>query len=102
MNIVEIILGIFSVLLVFLSYYISVRQTLQEKVGDAINEAEKTDLIGEEKMAYAVEQIYQLVPTMFKPILTKPVIEGIVQQLFDKMQDFAKKQKNDKKTKSED
>jgi hypothetical protein len=102
MNIFEIILGIFSVLLVFLSYYISVRQTLQEKVGDAINEAEKTDLIGEEKMAYAVEQIYQLVPTMFKPILTKPVIEGIVQQLFDKMQDFAKKQKNDKKTKNED
>jgi hypothetical protein len=102
MNIVEIILSIFSVLLVFLSYYISVRQTLQEKVGDAINEAEKTDLIGEEKMAYAVEQIYQLVPTMFKPILTKPVIEGIVQQLFDKMQDFAKKQKNDKKTKTED
>lgn len=102
MNIIEIILGILSILLVFLSYYISVRKTLQEKVGDAINEAEKTDLIGEEKMAYAVEQIYQLVPTMFKPILTKPAIEGIVQQLFDKMQDFAKKQKNDKKTKNED
>jgi hypothetical protein len=92
MEIIEIILGIFTIVLTFISYYYAVKNNLQKAAGDAVNSAERNELEGKEKMAIAVEQIYDIVPTVLKPLFTREMIEKIVQEVFDKMQAFAKKQ----------
>lgn len=94
MNVVNVILGITAVMLTLVNYYYSVKSRLQRNAGDAINEAELSEFDGEDKMKIAVFQIKQLVPDLFKPLFTDEVIEKIVQEVFDKMQDFAKKQVN--------
>lgn len=90
----EIFLSILSIFITFFGYYLLVRSELQKNAGDAINFAEKTSLKGQEKMNVAVAQIYELVPIAFKPIFTTELIKKIVQEAFDKMQEFAKKQVN--------
>ena len=92
MKILEIVLGALTVILIFISYYLSVKSSLQKIAGDAINNAETYDLDGKEKMKVAVSQISQLVPTVLKPFFKDEIIETIVQCAFDKMQEFAKKQ----------
>ena len=94
MKTLQIVLSALTVILIFINYYFSVKSSLQKSAGDAINNAENCDLDGKEKMKVAVSQISKLVPTVLKPFFTDEVIETILQGVFDKMQEFAKKKVN--------
>ena len=93
---IEIILVILSILCsgvaIFISYYLSVKKMIESSVVDAINMAEELDAMGAEKMAAAVETIYELVPVIVKPFISRQMIEVIVQTSFDKIEEYALKQ----------
>lgn len=92
----EIILQVlFLVVTVFfglLSYYIHIRRKLEKDALDAINDAEQTDKIGAEKMKQAVETVYSALPVTVKPFISKSLIEMVIQNVFDKVEEYAKKQ----------
>ena len=79
-----------------LSAYWKANKKLQEKVANAINEAEiefsEQQKAGEAKMEYAIDIVYSYVPTIFKPLITKEFIRSLIQAVFDEMANFAKKQ----------
>ena len=92
-TILTIVFGILALGTTFLSYYLSIKSKIQEAAEDAINTAEELDKIGEEKMAIAVDQVYDLIPAAIKPFLSKATIEILVQATFDRMEEYALKQK---------
>lgn len=92
-TILSIIFGIISVIAVFASYYFNIKSKIQEAAEDAINAAEELDAIGAEKMKAAVDYVYGLIPAAFKPFLTKEAIQQVIQFTFDRMKEYALKQK---------
>lgn len=93
---VEIILIVASIICTFVAavigYYLHIKKLIQESALDAINKAEDTDLIGEEKMQDAVESIYSLLPVVAKPFIHKEMLEIVIQKVFDKVEEYAQKQ----------
>lgn len=92
-TILTIIFAILAVLGVFLSYYFHVKAKVYAETENAVNNAEQDDKTAAEKMAFAVDQIYSIVPVALKPLFSKKLIEKIVQKAFDKIEEYAKKQK---------
>lgn len=89
---INVALSILAVVVTFFSYYLAVKNKIEEAAKDAINAAEDLELIGQEKMQIAVEQVYNVIPSMMKPVFPKSFIEQIIQEVFDKMVEFAEKQ----------
>lgn len=90
---------VFAVLAIassFLSYYFHVKAKVYAETENAVNEAEQDDKTAEEKMAFAVNQIYAVVPAALKPFFPRKAIERIVQKAFDKIEEYAKKQRKNK------
>ena len=81
---------------VCLGYYIDIKKKLETGAVDAINKAEQTDYHGAEKMQYAVDIVYNIVPKVLKPLFSKTIIEVIIQGVFDKMEEYAIQQVKDK------
>lgn len=75
-----------------LGYYQFIRKKIEEEALDAINKAEDTDKIGKEKLQDAVETVYSLLPPVAKPFVSKQFIEMVIQQVFDKVEEYAQKQ----------
>lgn len=73
-------------------YYQSVKKKIEEEALDAINKAEDTDKTGEEKMREAVATVYGMIPIIAKPFINEKVIEAIIQSIFNKVEEYAKKQ----------
>ena len=96
----EYILTILSIVctlvLVIIGYYQFIKKKIEEDALDAINKAEDTDKIGKEKLQDAVETVYSLLPPVAKPFVSKQFIELIIQQVFDKVEEYAQKQLNKK------
>ena len=92
----EIIVTIVSIVCTIVSilcgYYIYIRKKIEQEALDAINKAEDTDKIGKEKMAEAVETIYNILPACVRPFISKDMIELVVQGVFDKMEEYVRKQ----------
>lgn len=76
-----------------LSYYFYLKAKITNAAIDAINTAEDTDKVKEEKMAIAIDEIKKIIPSAIKPFITDSMIEAIIQHSFDKIEEFAKKQK---------
>ncbi len=93
MNILTVIFAILAVAGIFLSYYFHVKAKIYSETENAVNNAEQDDKVAAEKMTLAVDQIYGIVPTVLKPLFTRKVIEKIVQKAFDRIEEYAKKQK---------
>ena len=96
--ILQLVLLVVTVFFGLLSYYIHIRRTLEKEALDAINDAEKTDKIGAEKMKQAVETVYSALPVAVKPFISKSLIETVIQGVFDKVEDYARKQSEKEKT----
>ena len=92
-EIFSVIFGLISVLLSFIGYYFYVKSELYRRTEDAVNNAETQETLGREKLKIATEQLYMTVPALFKPFFTKEQVELIVQNAFDKIEEYAKKQK---------
>jgi len=76
----------------FIGYYLYIKREIESRVPDAINGAEDTGMAGAEKFEEAVATIYALIPAVVKPFITRTLVEELVQSVFDKMEDYAKKQ----------
>ena len=92
----EIIITIVSIICTIVSilcgYYIYIRKKIEQEALNAINKAEDTDKVGKEKMAEAVETIYNILPACVRPFISKDMIEIVVQDVFDKMEEYVRKQ----------
>lgn len=92
MMVVEIIFGVVTLLAMFVSYYFYVKGVLISAASGAIDSAEATDKVGEEKFKMVCEQLKSLIPAVMKPFINDTLIEVIVQGTFDAIESFAKKQ----------
>lgn len=95
-NIYSIIVTIGLVVLGFISSYFKSRKDLVAKAGEWINIAEENyksaTKSGSEKMSFVVETLFNILPSPMRIFITKPMIEEIVQNVFDQAQEFANKQ----------
>ena len=69
--------------------YQRVRGDSAAAVSGFIAEAEKTGLLGSEKMALVVGWLYEMIPLPFKKILNKGSLENLAQKIFDYMKKYA-------------
>ncbi len=90
--IISIILGVLAAVASFVGYYFYIRSKLAKAAAGAVNDAEKEDKTGAEKLQIAVDQVYALVPAVLKPIISRDIVQGLVQAAFDKIEEYAKKQ----------
>ena len=100
-QIIDIVLGVLAVLISFVGYYFYIRAKINKAATDAVNDAEEPDKIGAEKLEAAVDQVYALVPAVLKPILNKTIIAQLIQEAFNKIEAYAKKQIAKKGTKAD-
>jgi predicted subunit of tRNA(5-methylaminomethyl-2-thiouridylate) methyltransferase len=98
----ELILTIFAFLCtliaIIFSYYQHVKKKLEQEALDAINKAEETDKIGAEKMQDAIKMVKDMIPSVAKPFISDTLIETVIQSVFDKVEDYARKQLEKEKT----
>ena len=87
------LLALISFLLSFVGYYFYIRSEVYKKTEDAVNNAEAQGTVGKEKLKAATEQLYATVPTVLKPFFSREQLESIVQAAFDKIEEYAKRQK---------
>ena len=91
-----------TIVAAFIGYYLYIKRVIESQVPDAINGAEDTGKPGAEKFEEAVDTIYALIPLVVKPFITRTLVETLVQEVFDKMEAYAKKQvNNEQKTETE-
>lgn len=89
---INIALGVLAIGVTLFSYYLAIKNKIEQAAKDAINAAEDLDKIGAEKMEIAVEQVCAVIPAIVKPVFPKEFIKQIIQEVFDKMTEFAEKQ----------
>lgn len=95
-EVLSIIMTILTIISTVLGYYFTIKEKIQNAINGKINEAEYNLSDGKEKMEYVVNELYNLVPLPYKKIFNKTFIEKLVQEAFDKIEDYAKKQVNKK------
>lgn len=84
--------SICTVVALFISYYFYIKRKIEAEVPGAINGAEDTGMSGAEKFTEAVDTIYTLIPVAVRPFITRCLVETLVQEVFDKMEEYARKQ----------
>jgi len=84
--------SICTVVALFISYYFYIKRKIEAEVPGAINGAEDTGMSGAEKFEEAVDTIYALIPVAVRPFITRSLVETLVQEVFDKMEEYARKQ----------
>lgn len=92
--IINIIRVIAYVVLGGLALYFKTNTKLKSFANDYIAEAEKVykdaTKAGSTKMNYVIDKLYELVPTYMKPFFPRELVQAIVQNAFDKIEDYAK------------
>lgn len=90
--VLTILASLCTVVALFISYYFYIKRKIEAEVPGAINGAEDTGMSGEEKFKEAVDTIYGLIPVAVRPFITRSLVETLVQEVFDKMEEYARKQ----------
>lgn len=96
---VEVILRVAQILIYIilggLAIWFKSNDKLRSKVAEFINTAEgmftDTTKAGGERFEWVVNALYGLFPKVLQTIIPKSFVETIVQNVFDQMKDFAKK-----------
>lgn len=96
-QIINIVLGVLAAVISFISYYFYIKSIITKEAAKAIEGAEIDGKTGVEKLEIATAQVYALVPVFLKTIISKNFIKLFVQQVFDKIEEYAKKQIDKKK-----
>lgn len=96
--IISIITTVLAIAGAIAAYYIHIREKIEDTALDAINTAENMDAVGKEKFNEAVNIVMGVIPAVAKPFIPKSVVEAVVQKVFDKVAEFAKKQVTEEKT----
>ena len=96
MDIFTIIITILFVIAGFLASYFKTKTKLLSKVAEIIAEAEVVykdfTKYGGVKFNYCVDFLYGLVPKILRCIITRPIIEKLVQNTFDSIIAFIEKE----------
>lgn len=92
----EIMITILFLVWVCLNAYFSAREKIKEYAQVAINYAEDFEKNGEEKMKIAIAQAKDIIPRIIRFAFSDDKIRMIIQQVFDKMEEYAVKQLNKK------
>lgn len=84
------------VLLGFVVSYLRTSSVVREFITELIDDAEEEFAgkvkAGTEKMKYVVDMLYDYIPPVFKPIITKERLGKLAQKVFDSVQSYADKQ----------
>lgn len=91
-EILSIVFAVLTVIVGLISYYLYIRNKIQQAIASGIDNAEELEEIGAEKMATVISGLKQLIPAMFRPFITDNLLESLVQAVFDSMKAFAEKQ----------
>ncbi len=74
--------------------YFKTNTKLKSFANNYIAEAEKVykdaTKAGGTKMNYVIDKLYELVPTYMKPLFPRELVQAIVQNAFDKIEDYTK------------
>ena len=89
----SVIFGVLSAFVSFIGYYFYIRSEIYRKTEDAVSCAEATGEVGREKLKSATEQLYLTVPTFLRPFITREAVETAVQNAFDKIEEYARRQR---------
>lgn len=90
--ILTVVSSITSIVAIVVGYYQYTKKKIEKEALDAINKAEDSDKVGEEKMKEAVETVYSMLPAVIKPFVSEKMVETLIQGVFDKVEDYARKQ----------
>lgn len=90
--IITIITTVLAIAGAIAAYYIHIRKKIEDVALDAINTVENMDAVGKEKFDEAVNIVMGVIPVVAKPFIPRSVVEVVVQKIFDKVAEFAKKQ----------
>ncbi len=96
--IITIIMTVLAIAGAIAAYYIHIRKKIEDVALDAINEVENMDAVGQQKFEQAVNIVMGVIPAVAKPFIPKSVVETVIQKIFDKVAEFAKKQVTEDKT----
>ena len=94
LDLIYLIIGFFAICF---SYYFNLKSKLAAHVNEAINNAEDLEATGEEKMEAAINHVMNYVPAAVKPFMSKDVIRILIQNSFDIIEAYAKKQNKEEK-----
>ena len=90
--ILTIVSSVIAVAAAILGYYQHIKKRIEQEALGAINKAEETDKIGEEKMQDAIERVYGMIPAVAKPVISKEMVELVIQRVFNEVEEYARKQ----------
>ena len=93
-TLLTILAGACTLAAAFIGYYLYIKRVIESQVPDAINGAENSGKPGCEKFQEAVDTVYSVIPVVVRPFLTRTLVETLVQEVFDKMEEYARKQLN--------
>jgi hypothetical protein len=96
----SIVMGVLTIIGGGLSLYFNVKSKILDAANSAVNTAEDSDKVKEEKMALAISEVKKLIPAAARPFFTDRMIETIIQKAFDGIEAYAEKQA--KKTQASD
>ena len=89
----EIIFYLIYIFILFLLARFGIIGKLRKFSADFINFAENFDICGQDKMKIAIEKSIQNIPILFRFFVRKNKIKDIIQETFDKMEEYSEKQK---------
>ena len=92
--ILTIVSSVITVAALILGYYQHIKKRLEQEALNAINKVEESDKVGAEKMQNAIEMVYDMIPAVAKPFISEKMVETIIQSVFDKVEEYARKQTN--------
>ena len=79
-----------------MALYLQTKGNLKAKASVLIAEAEATykdaTKAGGEKFEWVVSSLYAIIPAVLKPLISRQMLESLVQSTFDAMQRYAKMQ----------
>ncbi len=90
--ILTIVSSVITVAAAILGYYQHIKKRLEQEALNAINKAEETDKIGAEKMQDAIKMVYDMIPAVARPFISEKMVELVIQSVFDKVEEYARKQ----------
>lgn len=88
-QIVNIVLVVLCAILFGVELYFKTRGSATEAASHLIAEIEQSGMLGKDKMAYVVSQLYELIPAPLKTVFTPDRLQVLAQEVFDNMKKYA-------------
>lgn len=88
-EIITLVCVVLSAALYGVMMYFRVKGNATSAATELIALIEQSGLLGKEKMAYVVEELFRMIPAPFKSVFTEDRLETLAQEIFDNMKDYA-------------